>query len=148
MNKILLVGLLALAACSKKDPDSSPTFAPGYYNATLLTKWQADSTWVSGGTAATLYQKNNLRLYPTGAISTEITDTQYIVYAGSTIAKQFPYIQAGNVLHIGSTGTPADIYNDQSIKVLTGRRLVLVSLMPQDNGVVNVNSTFTTTYSR
>jgi hypothetical protein len=121
---------------------------PGPATTTLLTKWQIDSTYESGGTAATLYQKNRIQVLKPGTASAEFTTTMLTIYAGAAIDKQLTYTQSGNVLYIGHTGASTDIYNDRTVKVLTTKRLVLVGIMPGTNGQPNSNFTITTTYSR
>ena len=142
---LLAAGLLlaGLAGCHTNSPDPTPTPA-NTQAATVVAKWQIDSTWVSGGTATSIYQKNGLKLYAPGTAYTELTQSQYIVYAGNTINKQYPYTQAGSVLHINGGGG----YNDATIKTLTVKRMVLVSLSPSANGQANQYLTSTITYSR
>jgi hypothetical protein len=144
MKKLYLFGLLlsGLAACSKNGSDPSPTPTPTPTTATVNARWQIDSTWVSDGTAAGLLKKVNLITFKPGTFSCEFTGTQYTLYHETSIDKQLPYTQTGNLIQFNGGGGE----NDRTIKVLTAHRMVLTGL--QYIPVPNPLSTFTTTYSR
>jgi hypothetical protein len=152
MRKILLAALVltGLASCAKNEPDPTPiTPTPARpATVTLAARWQADSTWVSGGTAATVNQKKELKIYPAGKVIAEIIGNTYILYAGGTVDKRYDFALVGSIMRPTPTGTTADTYNESTIKTLTANRLVLVSLTPTPTGQPNQYATTTTTYSR
>ncbi|RZK32047.1 MAG: hypothetical protein EOO63_02530 [Hymenobacter sp.] len=152
MKKILLAALVltGLAGCSRNESIPGPvTPAPARPGtATLAARWQVDSTWVSGGTETTAFQKNGLKVYPAGTVIAEITGNTYIQYAGGMLDKRFDFTVTNNTIRPTPTGNAADINSEKTIKTLTANRLVLVSLIPTASGQPNQYATSTVTYSR
>jgi hypothetical protein len=143
MKKILplIFAFAALGGCSKSSDTPTPAPPTQPTTATVVARWQVDSTWVTDGTQAGLKQKTQLQVFRP-SLSVEFTGSQYLLYNGTTVDKQIPYTMGTGVIHLGGTGGTSD----RTIRELTPHRMVLVGL--RDVTPLNPLAQSITTYSR